>query len=112
MLQRCAKLEHAVAVVFERRLNFSAQKIACGPVRTESMKRRAEDGRTIYTYTYTYIARIAVPFMWGSLRFAPIMMYVFGVADYESDIIFKRLNTLIVAPHAGYSFPADSFLVR
>ena len=36
----------------------------------------------------------------------------FGVADYESDIIFKRLSTLIIAPHAGYSFPADSFLVR
>ena len=47
-------------------------------VRTESMKRRADDGRTIhkiYIYTYIhipYIARIAVPFMWGSLRLAPI----------------------------------------
>ena len=36
----------------------------------------------------------------------------FGVADYESDLIFKRLSTLIVAPHAGFSFPADSFLVH
>ena len=79
ILQRCAKLEHAVAVVFERRL-FStkdymwpctksmkrhpddvpacaqAQKIACGPLRTavlyctESMKQCADDGRTIHIY--------------------------------------------------------------
>ena len=82
--QICAKLEHAVAVVFERRLfrtkdcmrpctksmkRRAAQKIACGPVRTESMKRRADDGRTIRIHI-PYIAHIAVPFMWGSLRLA------------------------------------------
>ena len=61
-----------------------AQKIACGPLRTavlyrtESMKWRADDGRTIYIHIYAYIhipyiARIAVPFMWGSLRLTPMM---------------------------------------
>ena len=39
-------------------------------------------------------------------------MQTFRVADYESDFIFKHLSTLIVAPHADYSFPADSFLVH
>ena len=36
----------------------------------ECMKRRAGDGRTIKIYINT--ARIEVPFMWGSLRLAPI----------------------------------------
>ena len=43
---------------------------------TESTKRRADDGRTIHTYIHIpYIARIAVPFMWGSLRLAPHKRY-------------------------------------
>ena len=31
------------------------------------------DRRTIYIYIYIYGLRTAVPFMWGSLRLAPIM---------------------------------------
>ena len=50
--------------------DFSAENIACG-LSTESMKRRAGDGRTIKIYINT--ARIEVPFMWGSLRLAPII---------------------------------------
>ena len=70
-LQRCAKLEHAVAVVFERRL-FSTKD--CMWPCTESMKRHADDGCTIHIYI-PYIARIAIPFMWSSLRLAPINTY-------------------------------------
>ena len=53
--------------------DFTAENIACG-LSTESMKRRAGDGRTIKKNIYIYIntARIEVPFMWGSLRLAPI----------------------------------------
>ena len=49
--------------------DFSAENIACG-LSIEPMKRRAGDGRTIKIYINT--ARIEVPFMWGSLRLAPI----------------------------------------
>ena len=69
-LQRCAKLEHAVAVVFERRL-FSTKD--CMRPCTESSGMQMTDVPYIYTFIHIpYIARIAVPFMWGSLRLAPI----------------------------------------
>ena len=55
ILQRCAKLEHAVAVVFERRL-FSTKD--CMWPCTESMKRCADDGRTIHIYIHIYIYHI------------------------------------------------------
>ena len=50
--------------------DFSAENIACG-LSTDSMKRRAGDGRR-RTIIYINTARIEVPFMWGSLRLAPI----------------------------------------
>ena len=40
-------------------------------VATEHMKRHADDRCTIY---HIIIARIAVPFMWSSLRLAPIII--------------------------------------
>ena len=61
ILQRCAKLEHAVAVVFERGL-FSTKD--CMRPCTESMKRRADDVRV--ESGHARLARIALPFMWGS----------------------------------------------
>ncbi len=51
ILQRCTKLEHAVAVVFEHRL-FSTKD--CMRPCTESMKRCVDDRRTIHTYIHTY----------------------------------------------------------
>ena len=48
-MQRCAKLEHAVTVVFECGL-FSTKD--CMWPYTESMKRRVDDGRTIHIYIY------------------------------------------------------------
>ena len=47
ILQRCTKLEYAVAVVFECRL-FSTKD--CMRPCTESMKRRTDEGRTIHIY--------------------------------------------------------------
>ena len=51
-------------------VDFSAENIACS-LSTECMKRRAGYGRTII---YINTARIEVPFMWGSLRLAPIII--------------------------------------
>ena len=51
--------------------DFTAEKIACG-LSTESMKRRAGDGRTYHNTIHINTARFEVPFMWGSLRLAPI----------------------------------------
>ena len=60
--------------------DFSAQNIACG-LSSESMKRRAGDGRT-----YQNTARIEVPFMWGSLRLAPII-YSTDVSTISSMLL-------------------------
>ena len=73
-MQRCAKLEHTVAVIFEH-TDFSVQNIACGPVGT-TMKQRADDRRDV---PYIYIADIEVPFMWGSLRLAPMILAYYPI---------------------------------
>ena len=60
----------------------SAENIVCG-LSIEPMKRRAGDGRTIKIYINT--ARIEVPFMWGSLRLAPIMFVFYtGLPQIET----------------------------
>ena len=61
----CAILEHNVAVVLTTQI-FQPKTLHAALVLT--MKRRTGDGRTIIN-----TARIEVPFMWGSLRLAPII---------------------------------------
>ena len=52
ILQRYANLEHAVAVVLST--DFSAQKIACGPVQNLRSGMQMTDVPYIHIYIYTY----------------------------------------------------------
>ena len=60
----------------------------------------AGDGRTIlYTYKHTYTSHTAVPFMWGSLRLAPmnLKLQVYLHRLYVKLFLFlkHKLSTII-----------------
>ena len=74
--------------------DFSAENIACG-LSSKSMKRRAGDGRR---RTIINTARIEVPFMWGSLRLAPITEIITIILITSHDKFYR----VPVLPLRGY----------
>ena len=47
-----------------------------------------------YIHTYIYIARIAVPFMWGSLRLAPVSALIGKLSMLHLVLLQARLHCI------------------